>query len=160
MTQEDDLTVARRAHTRALEKAIQLRMDLLEVLKDIERAERALKRGKLDSVATSCDRARDALSRLSARGMQVRIGDKATCEPSIDHLTHRFVGLRRPPVPPASPQELDCSAIVCGCHELLYDRNQIRQHWETGCFDLPEFEMEPLSEDFAELLKELESEDK
>jgi hypothetical protein len=51
-----------------------------------------------------------------------------------------YRGVWRPPEPPASPQELGCRAIVCSCLELLRHPAQVRQHWETGCFDRPAFE--------------------
>jgi hypothetical protein len=162
-TPGDDLRVARRLHVRALERVIRLRLHLLGAIDDIERAERALEDGKRRAVAKSLRSARGALSGNSARGIDrwprtARIDGEFQEHESIRPGTHRFVGMWRPPVAPASPQELSCIAIVCTCLEQLTEAVRVQQHWETGCFDLPEYETLPQeSQDWAELLKLLES---
>ena len=54
--------------------------------------------------------------------------------------TLHFLGMWRPPTPPESPQELDCTGVVCRCLEYLRSPGEVRQHWETGCFDVPDYE--------------------
>lgn len=158
MAAGDDLTVARRVHIRALERAVRVRLDLLGVLDNIARAERALEAGKRKALLKSLSGARGTLQRLGGEGMNARIDDE-TRYISVDAPGNfRFVGMWRPPVLPASPQALSCVAIVCTCLEELNDDVQIRQHWELGCYDLPEFKTEPpMSDEDLALLKELES---
>jgi hypothetical protein len=54
----------------------------------------------------------------------------------------------RPPAPSESPQDLGCHAIVCACSALLRDAVAMRRHWESGCFDCPEFDNDQEMEEF------------
>jgi len=78
----------------------------------------------------------------SAVSDSARIGGQTVSVPTEGADALRFVGIWRPPTPPASPQELDCFAVVCTCLGYLKTAGQMRQHWETGCFDLPEYEVQ------------------
>jgi len=69
----------------------------------------------------------------------------------IDPAKHRFIGMWRPPQPPASeedmkvlnqrlrpgchPHETDC---VCGCGFVWSTMDylgRMREHWQNGCYD-------------------------
>ena len=144
----DDLTVARRVHIRALEKAIRVRLDLLGVLKTIEGAELAFKEGKRKAVLKSLRSARSALSAITRDGVHGRIDGGFDPDVVFGLGSHRLIGMWRPPAPPAWPHESGCIAIVCTCLEELTGDAQIRQHWETGCYDLPDFQsVAPVPED-------------
>jgi hypothetical protein len=49
-------------------------------------------------------------------------------------------GVRRPSAPPQPPEELGAVAIICTCRSWLRNVAEVHQHWETGCFDQPEYE--------------------
>lgn len=158
MAAGDDLTVARRVHIRTLEKVMQGRLELLGVLNNIARAERALETGKRKALLKSLNGARGELRRIAGDGMSARI-DGETRYIAVDTPgRYRFVGMWRPSVLPTFRQESNCVAIVCTCLEELNDDAQIRQHWELGCYDLPEFKTEPpMSDEDRALLEELET---
>lgn len=160
--QEDALTVARRAHVRALERAMRLILAGYEARDLIEQAERALKDGEHHKVEKFLFNAGKTLSTNGARSggdgwpMGARI-DGEIGQQMLRPEVHRFVGMWHPPVAPESPQERGSSAIVCTCLEELTDAVHVQQHWEAGCFDLPEFETVPdLPQDCRDLIKSIE----
>jgi len=138
----DDLTVARRAHVKALERLAQLRLEMRGPLRAVRLARRAL--GSKADRAYRLEKALRKAQRTleSAACESARIDEQTVFVPPVGAGTLRFVGMWRPPTPPASPQELDCSAVICNCLEYLRTAGQMRQHWETGCFDRPEYEVQ------------------
>ncbi len=84
---------------------------------------------------------RNGLKSLLA--LTVRVGDESVGLNSLSPATHRFKGVWRPPTRPQTPEELECSAVICTCLMWLRDAEQVEQHWASGCFDLPEFERRP-----------------
>jgi hypothetical protein len=156
---EDDLTVARRVHLSTLERATRQKLSLLSVLMCMQRAERALERGNQEDASRALGKARRALGFAIAGGdawpTEARVGDEVSSADSIGPF-HRYRGMWRPPVPPLSPQQLGRTAVVCSCLEELANALHVRQHWEAGCFDLPEFKHDRETE---VLSKELGGED-
>lgn len=135
---QDDLSVARRAYARVQSKLEELRHDAASVRKSLERVERALDGVDVGRyVQSRLYKARFQLERMSARA--VRVDGEQGGERLVRDADHRFVGMWRPPAPPKSPEDIGCIAIVCACLAHLTSAEQVRQHWETGCFDVPEY---------------------
>jgi hypothetical protein len=158
-TPRDDLTVARRAHARARERTYQFRLELHDALRALEEAAEALKKGDAHEIHKAMRSARDSLEGYATRGVdswtgEARIDGKIKDHPWVGPETHRFLGMWRPPSPPDSPQKRGCSAIICRCLVELGDEAQVRQHWDTGCFDLPEYETVP---DWDEELEDVDA---
>jgi len=127
---------------RALGRLAELRIEVLQAQEAIQSAERALKRKNLRRADKELTSARHAVGAVHAKGWPgpVRIDKECESDSALSGRRHVFRGMWRPLSPPESPEALGCAAIVCNCREELTDAQQVRQHWETGCFDVPEYE--------------------
>lgn len=60
----------------------------------------------------------------------------------LDPNKHEFFGMYRPPMPRLSrvgPNENTPVIGECPCGAMLFDNDQIREHWMKGCFDIPQY---------------------
>jgi len=121
---------------------------LRSALAAIARAQRALKEGLADRAEEDLDKTRIQLENTEPWPYGVRIDNAVASPEALRPSVLSYRGMWRPPAPPESPEDLGCDAIVCSCLVLLRNSAQVRQHWETGCFDCPEFETDRAREDF------------
>jgi hypothetical protein len=150
-----DLEIARRALRCAQQRIARLQRQMVVGRRAIVQAHRALgetgrKRGhrlnkRLVAARHKLDEGIDE-ARIDGRMVDLR-----TTRPGA----LQYLGMWRPPVPPESPEALDCSAVICTCFTYLRSSGQVRQHWETGCFDVPDYQKLETVE-LSEWLKEFE----
>jgi hypothetical protein len=137
-TAVDDLTVARRAYLRVLERLARLNREAHDALRILERSARELKEAGHRDVAQRLEAASYVWRAVSRRGTCYIDGQPAALK-LVTRGTHRYRGMFHPPAPPTSPQELGAVAVVCTCLEELTNAAEMRQHWEAGCFDAPAY---------------------
>jgi len=54
----------------------------------------------------------------------------------IDPLKHKFIGSFRPPQPPSTN---GAAVFLCVCGQSLWTVESVRQHWQSGCLDIPQY---------------------
>jgi hypothetical protein len=152
----DDLAVARRAYSLAREELMRLEHQVRLAREDIEHVSHSLGTDIESDIRKRLTGVWEELcGSPSARG--TRINGEVHTSAFVSWETHNFLGLWRPPAPPQSPQELGCAAIICACRTDLRNAAQVRQHWETGCFDLPNYET-TVRRDLDTILDEIKKE--
>ena len=136
----DDLEVARHAYAVAREKLMRLEHQVRHAREDIEHVRNSLGREVGSDVHKRLSTAWHELDFITSYRGGARINGEVHSTASVSWETHELLGIWRPPAPPQSPEELDCTAIICACRTCLRSAAQVRQHWEAGCFDLPNYE--------------------
>jgi len=119
---DDDLMVARRAYAQALVRIARLQQGLDRTRRHIKLIERKLKEPEPPPT-------NDLLRAL----FYLEAGLGRSDERSIR-------GVQRPSTPPAPPEDVGAVATICRCRSWLRNAEEVHQHWETGCFDQPEYE--------------------
>lgn len=54
----------------------------------------------------------------------------------VSPVAHQFIGYFRPVAPPDAGS---ASALRCTCKHTLWTREEMRQHWADGHFDVPQY---------------------
>jgi hypothetical protein len=139
----DDLTVARGALAQARKRNIEMRLQIKRCGGHVAMIEAALQREPRPPDA-------DFASALYYLKQHL---DFYTSEPALVHgringadgsaaaWDVEPVGLFRAAEPPPPPQLTGAIAIVCSCLVWLRNAADMRQHWETGCFDGADYEL-------------------
>lgn len=139
----DELSAAKAAYRQALKRIVRQDQERLALRRSLEGLERDLK----DEGHHERARQLEGIIRykMGGSGLSCRIDGNVTNMSAVDPITCRFVGMWRPPSPPPSPQESGAVAVVCSCLEELTNAEEVRLHWEVGCFDIPEYRTDQAS---------------
>jgi hypothetical protein len=59
----------------------------------------------------------------------------------INPKYHKYIGSFREPQPPIFKSNTPHAIILCNCGAHLHYVESIRDHWQKGCFDVPQYVM-------------------